>query len=211
MTEKWNFMSRTRVVPIVEVLSIEHALRLADIFEEFSFSCIEIPLRTELALDAIASVSSVSPLVIGAGTIRDSQQMESAISAGAQFGVSPYLRHDLVERANELNFSYMPAIATPTEARRASDYGCTAVKIFPANTLGSSAFIRAVEAVLPELKFMPSGGVNDLTASEYLSLASVIAVSGSWLCPPSEVHQEDWESIRQRLSRFQEIAKNTYG
>jgi len=142
---------------------------------------VEVGLRNAYAATALAELAAAGGLIVGAGTVLDGAQAESAIDAGAQFLVTPGYADDIVEVAQRRGIPIVPGTATATEVLRARQAGLRFVKLFPANVLGGLTLINALSAAFTDMRFMPSGGVSQATLVEHLSHPAVGAVSGSWL------------------------------
>ncbi len=142
----------------------------------------EITLRTDCALQAIALASEkFTNMKIGAGTVIDAEQCRSAIKAGAQFIVSPGLSKGVAKVCQQHGVEYYPGCVTPTEIMLALDMGITIVKFFPCNVYGGLKALRALSAPFPQIKFIPTGGVDNSNLAEYLSFDKVFAVGGSYM------------------------------
>jgi 2-dehydro-3-deoxyphosphogluconate aldolase/(4S)-4-hydroxy-2-oxoglutarate aldolase len=168
-------------VPVLTAASADEAERACRDFVARGLRTVEITFRTSAAADAIRRAAAIDGLTVGAGTVLSVAQLEAAVAAGATFAVAPGTNAEVVEAAQRLGITFVPGAATPTEIDTARRLGCTIVKIFPAALLGGPAYIRAVSAVFPDLRFMPTGGVNASNVDEYLALPSVIACGGTWL------------------------------
>jgi 2-dehydro-3-deoxyphosphogluconate aldolase/(4S)-4-hydroxy-2-oxoglutarate aldolase len=171
------------VIPVLTVASADEAEAACRAFLERGLTTVEITFRTDAAAEAIRRTSTIDGLTVGAGTVLDERQLEHALEAGAQFAVAPGTNPDVVEAARRAGVLFIPGAATPTEIDRARSLGCEIVKIFPAALLGGPAYIRAVSAVFPDVRFLPTGGVNETNVDEYLALPSVVACAGTWLKP----------------------------
>jgi 2-dehydro-3-deoxyphosphogluconate aldolase / (4S)-4-hydroxy-2-oxoglutarate aldolase len=147
--------------------------------------CIEITLRTEVALEAIARVRSAVPeMLVGAGTVLDAEQAQAAARAGAGFAVAPGTNESVIAACREAGLPFFPGVATPSEIERARQAGLRMLKVFPILQLGGVGFLRAVSVTYPEVRFVPSGGIDGQTLAAYLALPSVLACGGSWLVRP---------------------------
>jgi 2-dehydro-3-deoxyphosphogluconate aldolase/(4S)-4-hydroxy-2-oxoglutarate aldolase len=190
------------VVPLLVVDQLSHLSEVLHTLVAEGMSIVEIGLRTSVALDAIALASEIPGLTVGAGTVLDVDSAKAAVDAGASFGVSPSSHPEIMGWALDHPWPYIPGIATPTEAHLALDAGFHNVKVYPAARLGGVEFIEALWAVFPTLRFMPSGGVSDGNAREYLDHPGIFAVSGSWLTPRTAVNTGDLSALKNALSRW---------
>jgi 2-dehydro-3-deoxyphosphogluconate aldolase/(4S)-4-hydroxy-2-oxoglutarate aldolase len=170
-----------RVLPVLTVESADAAERACRALIARGLTTVEITFRTEAAADAIHRVSRIDGVTVGAGTVLTVDQLHAAVDAGARFAVAPSTNPVVVEAAQRAGIPFIPGAATPTEIDRARSLGCDVVKIFPVSVVGGPAFIRAVSAVFPDVKFIPTGGINADTVDDYLALPSVLACGGTWL------------------------------
>ena len=159
---------------------------------------LEITLRTPVALEALAAIADEVPEAIaGVGTVLAARQFEQAQRAGACFAVSPGCTPSLVAAANSSGLPYLPGVQTVSEAMALAEQGFRLLKLFPADTAGGMAWLRAVAAPLQELRFCPTGGVTADTAPGYLALGNVACVGGSWVAPRDAVDGRDWVMVER--------------
>jgi len=189
-----------RIVPVTSFDDADQADAVANALLRAGISCIEVTFRTAAAGEAIARASSLDGLLVGAGTILSVEQLHSAIRAGAHFGLSPGTNEAVVAAAQEAGLPFFPGVATPTEIERARVLGLDTVKVFPAAPLGGPAFLAAVAAVYPDVRFIPTGGVDVSNLGDYLSAPGVLAVGGSWIASNDLVRAGRYDEI-QRLAR----------
>jgi 2-dehydro-3-deoxyphosphogluconate aldolase/(4S)-4-hydroxy-2-oxoglutarate aldolase len=141
---------------------------------------LEIALRSDAAEEALA-LAVGGTVLVGAGTVIDTAQVDRVVSAGAGFIVTPGFHLPVVQRCLELGIPVLPGVATGGEIMAALSLGVSVVKLFPAHQLGGPTAIRALAGPFPQVRFVPSGGVTRGSAADYLALDHVIAISGSWL------------------------------
>ena len=141
----------------------------------------EITFRTDYAEEGIKyCVKNFPQIYVGAGTVINASQAERAIRAGAKFIVSPGLSEDVAEICKASGADYFPGCVTPTEIMRALELGITTVKFFPANVYGGLKALKALSAPFPQVKFIPTGGVNRENLDEFLAFEKIAAVGGSF-------------------------------
>jgi 2-dehydro-3-deoxyphosphogluconate aldolase / (4S)-4-hydroxy-2-oxoglutarate aldolase len=175
------------IVPVV-VLDDEHGAEpLAEALTKGGITCAEIAFRTAAAPAAIRRIAARPDFLVGAGTVITADQVAAAVDAGARFIVSPGLDLDVVTRARELGVTVLPGIATPSELQAAVHAGLTVVKVFPVEQLGGLAFIDALSAPFPEVRFFPSGGIRPDTARSYLGHPAVFAIGASWMVSRADI------------------------
>ena len=171
------------LVPVAVIPERKYALPLAEALMKAGLSLIEVTLRTECAMDAMADIRKEFPeMVIGAGTILDSKQIDPLLDLGVEFGVSPGLNPKVVEYAQSKNFTMVPGVMTPGEVEAAMSMGLKRLKFFPAEAAGGVKMLKALAGPYGHLgiTFVPTGGINAEKAVEYWKLPVTEAVGGSW-------------------------------
>jgi 2-dehydro-3-deoxyphosphogluconate aldolase/(4S)-4-hydroxy-2-oxoglutarate aldolase len=189
-------LARFRIVPVVVLDDAEAAEPLADALVAGGLGIAEITLRTPAALAAIRTMAKREDVVVGAGTVLTPAQVEAAVDAGARFVVSPGTSPAVVARARDLGVGVLPGAVTATELQAAVELGVTTLKFFPASAAGGVGTLKALAAPFPGVRFVPTGGIHAGNVAEYLALASVVAVGGSWMVPASAVAAGDFERVR---------------
>ena len=160
-----------RIIPVVVVNDAARADGLAQALLEGGLPVAEVTFRTTAAPEAIRAMSKQADLLVGAGTVLTPEQVDVAVDAGARFIVSPGLRADVVERAQQRGVPVIPGAVTPSELMAAQALGLTTVKFFPASTYGGASAIKALHAPFRDLQFIPTGGVSLANLADYLSPA----------------------------------------
>lgn len=194
-------LTRAGVLPVVTVTSAEQAVPLAEALLAGGLACVEITFRSDAAADAIRAIRAGVPgMVVGAGTVLTTDQADTAIDAGASFLVSPGFGPDVVDHALARGIAMLPGIATPTELQAALARELRVVKVFPAAVLGGPAFLQALQAPYPMMRFVPTGGVTAASLPGYLALDCVAAVGGTWLARAATIAAGGWDEV-ERLAR----------
>ena len=184
------------VIPVVVLDDADHAVPLARALVAGGVPVIEVTLRSDAALDAIARIAAeVDGITVGAGTVTTPRQAEDAVRAGAQFLVSPGTTHRLLDAMAGTGVPYLPGVATVSEALTVLEHGVTEMKFFPATAAGGTRFLAAVAGPLPRVRFCPTGGIRPDTAADYLALPNVGCVGGSWLAPKDAIASGDWARV----------------
>jgi 2-dehydro-3-deoxyphosphogluconate aldolase/(4S)-4-hydroxy-2-oxoglutarate aldolase len=194
-------ISRFRVVPVVAIESLEAALPLADALLAGGLPVVEITFRTAVAAEVISQLSRERPqLLVGAGTVLTSANLEAAHANGAAFAVAPGLNPQIVRQAEQLGMPFVPGVATPTEIESAFALGCKLLKFFPAEALGGVPMLEALSAPYRHtgLRFIPTGGINPSNLESYLKLDTVAAVGGTWIVKKDDLQNANWEAVRKR-------------
>ena len=183
------------VIPVVVVEDAATAVPMAEALVRGGLPMIEITLRTGAALDAIRAASEVEGAVVGAGTVLTARQFGAAVDAGARFVVSPGTTRELVSVASDSAAPLLPGATTPSEVMTAMEEGYRFLKFFPAEASGGAAFLRALSSPLADVRFCPTGGIGAGNAADYLALANVACVGGSWVVPGAMVRSGDWDGV----------------
>ncbi|NNM73072.1 bifunctional 4-hydroxy-2-oxoglutarate aldolase/2-dehydro-3-deoxy-phosphogluconate aldolase [Enterovirga aerilata] len=184
------------VIPVVTVDDPDRAVALARTLVEAGLPVVEITLRTSSALRCIEAVAREVPeAVLAAGTVIRPKQIEEAADAGARFLVSPGTSPRMAEALAEAALPAMPACATVSEALHLFELGFDLLKFFPAGSSGGAAWLRAVAAPVPEVRFCPTGGLDGTSAPDYLACPNVACVGGSWMIPKDALASGDWARI----------------
>ena len=198
-TAQISRLSRCAVVPVVTIPSVESAVPLAEALLQGGLDVIEVTLRSDCALEAISEiVRSGLEICVGAGTILTPKDVEAAQMAGAEFLVSPGMTPDLVVPLKQFEGLVLPGVSTVSEALSRLEEGFSVQKLFPAELSGGAAFLKAIYAPVPAIRFMPTGGVQLGNLPAYLALPNVIAAGGSWLAPADLVVAGAFEEITRR-------------
>ena len=192
---------RSRVVPVVSIESADDAIPLAEALLAGGIDVIEVTLRRPGGLPGIAALArSGLPICVGAGTLLDPQDVERAVDAGARFGLSPGCTPALIEAVEKSGLPFVPGVMTPSEIMTARAAGFMLMKLFPAAQAGGIAMLRAIAGPLPDVRFIPTGGVRSDTLPEWLREPNVARVGGTWIAPAALVSSHDWNAIT-RLAR----------
>lgn len=168
-------------IPVVVIKELSETDKILTALKNYGIECAEITFRTACAAEAIAYACERYPeMNIGAGTVINAEQCEKALEAGAKFIVSPGLSVSVAEVCQKKNVPYYPGCVTPTEIMAALELGITVVKFFPANVYGGLKAMKALAAPFPQIKFIPTGGVNTENIDEFLAWDKIYAVGGSF-------------------------------
>ncbi len=175
-----------KYIPVVVIKELSETDKILTALNQNGIHCAEITFRTACAAEAIAYACEHYPeMSIGAGTVINAEQCKAAIEAGAQFIVSPGLSVSVAKVCAEHNLPYYPGCVTPTEIMAALELGITTVKFFPANIYGGLKALKALAAPFPQIKFIPTGGVDRSNIDEFLAFDKVAAIGGSFFVKES--------------------------
>ena len=169
-------------IPVVVIKEMSEVDKILPALENYGINCAEITFRTACAAEAIALACEKFPdMNVGAGTVINGKQCEEALQAGAKFIVSPGLSVDVAKICKFRGVPYYPGCVTPTEIMQAIELGINVVKFFPANVYGGLKALKALAAPFPQIKFIPTGGVDRANLDEFLAFEKVYAVGGSFM------------------------------
>lgn len=175
-----------KYIPVVVIKELSETDKILTALKNNDINCAEITFRTACAAEAIAyAVKNYPYMEIGAGTVINAEQCEAALAAGATFIVSPGLSPAVAKICKERNVPYYPGCVTPTEIMAALELGITTVKFFPANVYGGLTALKALSAPFPQVKFIPTGGVDRSNIDEFLAFDKIAAIGGSFFVKES--------------------------
>ena len=171
-----------KVIPVVVIKDLKDTVPTLKALKDGGINCAEITFRTACAAEAISlAVKEFPDMNVGAGTIINLDQAKSALKAGAKFLVSPGLNVDVAKYAKEVGVAYYPGCVTPTEIMCALELGIDVIKFFPANVYGGLKALKALSGPFPQVKFIPTGGVDLTNLAEFLEFDKIYAVGGSFM------------------------------
>lgn len=189
---------KTRLVPVAVIDRLETAEPLAEALIAGGLPHIEVTLRTPCALQAMKNIIKAFPeMTVGAGTILDADMLSELVDMGVQFGVSPGLNPQVIEKAQRLNFQMIPGVITPGEVERALSMGLKLLKFFPAEAAGGAKMLKALAGPYGHtgVKFVPTGGINREKAADYLSTPVTAAIGGSWFVDKKLVNAGNYQEV----------------
>jgi 2-dehydro-3-deoxyphosphogluconate aldolase/(4S)-4-hydroxy-2-oxoglutarate aldolase len=188
-----TYMKVSPIMPVMVIDDLAKALPLADALMNGGINVLEVTLRTECALEAIALIRRERPrAVVAAGTVLNPEHAEQAVSAGAHFSVSPGLT---LELARQTSLPLLPGVATASEVMQAMEWGFTFLKFFPAVPAGGVSALKGIGGPLPQARFCPTGGIDAKNAADFLRLSNVLCVGGSWVAPSDLMAKGQWDDI----------------
>ena len=194
-------INKIGIVPVVVLDDADQAVPLAKALIAGGIPCMEITFRTAAGEECIRRVAKECPeVLIGAGTVLTTEQVDRAIDAGATFIVSPGLNPVVVQHCIKRGIPVVPGCATPSDMELAMSLGLDTVKFFPAEQAGGLPYIKAVAAPYTNLRFMPTGGINAENLPKYAAFNKIIACGGSWMVAKDLVNGGKFDEIT-RLSR----------
>ena len=202
-----EFLEKNKIIPIATIEKAEDAIPIAKAIMDANLNVIEVTLRTPNALDYIKEMRKHFPkLFIIAGTIITETQITEAKSAGADCLISPGYSKKLIRKAQLLKIPYIPAISTISEAMLAREDNCKTLKFFPAELSGGIEMLKKLNNILPDISFIPTGGISENNIESYMKQSNVLATAGSFLVPKETIKTKNWyqiekicKSVRQKI------------
>ena len=195
------------VVPVVVLEDVKDARPLAKSLVEGGLPCAEVTFRTEAAAESIRQMAEAYPeMLVGAGTVLTTEQVDEAVAAGAKFIVSPGFDAEIVDYCIGKDISVLPGCATPSEVAQAVKRGLQVVKFFPAEQAGGIAMIKAMAAPYHTLKFMPTGGINQDNLKDYLSFDKILCCGGSWMVKENLIKAGAFDKICELTREAKKLA-----
>jgi 2-dehydro-3-deoxyphosphogluconate aldolase / (4S)-4-hydroxy-2-oxoglutarate aldolase len=203
-----------RLICVAVIDKADDAVPLAEALLTGGLDVMEVTFRTAGAADSIARIrKSVPQISIGAGTLLSAEQVNQAVGAGAQFGVSPGLNEAVLAEADKRQMPFFPGVMTPTEVGRALELGCKRLKFFPAETAGGVKMLKALAGPFAHtgVKFIPTGGINAASLADYLAVPQVAAVGGSWMAERKLVTEKAWSKITALTAEALKVVSASQG
>ncbi len=196
MNQVLEQISKIGIVPVIAINDAKDAKPLAKALCDGGLPCAEVTFRTAAAEAAIKEMADNFPeMLVGAGTVLTTEQVDQAVNAGAKFIVSPGLNPKVVKYCVDKNIPVVPGCANPSDVEQAIELGLEVVKFFPAEAAGGIAMIKAMAAPYTNMKFMPTGGISAKNLKEYLDFGKIIACGGSWMVKPELVEAGEFDQI----------------
>ena len=200
------------IVPVVVLDDAKDAAPLAKALIDGGLPCAEVTFRTEAAEECIRIMAEQFPeMVVGAGTVLTTEQVDRAVAAGAKFIVSPGLNPRIVKYCVEKGILITPGCANPSDVEQAIENGLEVVKFFPAEQAGGLPMIKAMAAPYTNMMFMPTGGISPSNVRDYLGFKKIIACGGSWMVKGDLVKAGDYAKITELSKEAVAIVKEVRG
>lgn len=197
MNEVLQKIGAIGIVPVVKIDDAKDAVPLAKALCEGGLPCAEVTFRTAAAEDAIRAMTSAFPdMLVGAGTVLTTEQVDKAVNAGAKFIVSPGLNPKIVKYCVDKGIPITPGTANPSDIEQAIELGLEVVKFFPAEQAGGLPMIKALAGPYVNMKFMPTGGINAKNLNDYLGYSKILACGGSWMVSGDLINAGSFDKIR---------------
>lgn len=180
-----------RVVPVLVIKDALDARAVGEALVEGELPVVEVTLRTSASWSAVNELKKIDGLIVGVGSVKSPEDIVRAKDEGLAFAVSPGLLASVAEMAEKHQLSYLPGVSSPSEIMLALSLGFSVVKWFPAEALGGISSLKAIAAPFPDLRFVPTGGVNQTNMGSYLQEKFVAAIGGSWMVSAALVESQN--------------------
>ena len=205
-------ISKIGIVPVIALDDAKDAEPLAKALVEGGIPCAEVTFRTACAADVIKIMTTKYPeLLVGAGTVLTTEQVDRAVAAGASVIVSPGFDPEIVDYCISKNIPVMPGIVTPSELAQAVKRGLTRVKFFPATAAGGIKMIKAMCAAYTNVRIMPTGGINTANLEEFLSCDKIFCCGGSWMVKGDMIKAGEFDKIKDMTAEAVALVKKIRG
>lgn len=197
------------VVPVVVLNDADDAIPLADALIKGGLPCAEVTFRTDAAEESIRRICESFPdMLVGAGTVLTTKQVERAYKAGAKFIVSPGFDPEIIDCCISIGLPVLPGCITPSEIAQAVKRGLKVVKFFPAEQSGGVAMIKAMAAPYSMVKFMPTGGISTKNLADYLSCDKILCCGGSWMVKEDLIKSGSFDKITDMTKEATALASS---
>ena len=197
------------ILPVVAIEKIEYAVPLAKAIVDAGLPAMEVTFRTDCAVDAVKVIRAAFPeLLLGAGTILNCNQVDTAIAAGVNFLVTPGFNPKVVSYAINKQIPIYPGVTTPAEIEEAMEMGLNVLKFFPAEMSGGVEKLKILSGPYRNVKFIPTGGIDEKNFRDYLALGNVVAVGGSFMITKKAMSAGNFEAVKAELDRVIDVMLN---
>jgi 2-dehydro-3-deoxyphosphogluconate aldolase/(4S)-4-hydroxy-2-oxoglutarate aldolase len=184
------------LIPVIKLNDAADAVPLCGALAKGGLPVAEITFRTAAAEESIKRVAKELPdVILGAGTVLTTEQVDKAVAAGARYIVSPGLNPTTVRHCQKIGIPVLPGCSSPSDIEAALELGLKTVKFFPAESLGGLPYIKALAAPYTDVTFVPTGGVSEKNVAEYLKFPKILACGGSWMAKDELIAKKDWDGI----------------
>lgn len=205
-------MGKIGIIPVVVLNDAKDAEPLAKALCEGGLPCAEVTFRTDAAEESIRIMAEKFPqMLVGAGTVLTTEQVDRAVAAGAKFIVSPGLNPKVVKYCVDKGIPVTPGTCNPSDVEQAIELGLDVVKFFPAEAAGGLKMIKAMAAPYVGMKFMPTGGINAGNVRDYLAYDRILACGGSWMVSGKMVEAGEFDKIKEMTAEAVQIVKECRG
>lgn len=199
------------VVPVIRASSKEEALAVIEAVIAGGITTIEVTMTVPNGVEVIEKLSTREKLMIGAGSVLDPETARDCINAGAKFVISPATNFDTIVYCNDAETVVMPGALTPTEILNAWDAGADIVKVFPIDAMGGAKYLKSLKAPMPHLRVVPTGGISQSNAAEFIKAGAEAIGVGADLCDLKAVREGRASVISDAARKYLEIVAEARG
>ncbi|EMA61194.1 bifunctional 4-hydroxy-2-oxoglutarate aldolase/2-dehydro-3-deoxy-phosphogluconate aldolase [Halorubrum lipolyticum] len=209
MNETLSRLVDSGVVAVLRGVEADQLIGITEALREGGVTAVEITADTPDVAEKLGEVAGSfdDEVVVGTGTVLDSETARTTLMAGAEFVVSPSLHEDVIETCNRYGAVSAPGVMTPTEAVRGYEAGADFVKVFPAKTVGP-AHLGAMKGPLGQIPMMPTGGVGPGNAADYIEAGAFAVGAGGALVDYDAAERGDYESITETAREFVQVVED---
>ena len=184
------------VMPVIQIENADDAVKLVEVLSDNGLPAAEITFRSAAAGESIRRIRAAFPdVILCAGTVLTIAQVDEAVTAGADFIISPGFNPTTVNYCIKNGIKIIPGINNPSQIEQALELGIKVVKFFPAEASGGVNMVKALVGPYSQIKLMPTGGIKPSNVMDYLTVPQVIACGGSWIATTSAIANHDWDTI----------------
>ncbi|WP_394126798.1 bifunctional 4-hydroxy-2-oxoglutarate aldolase/2-dehydro-3-deoxy-phosphogluconate aldolase [Vibrio hepatarius] len=204
--EMINKLKQFKVIPVIQINKVEHAIPLAKVLVDNGLPVAEVTFRTEAAAASIKAMSDAYPeMCVGAGTVLNAEQVDQAKAAGSEFVVAPGLNPNTVRYCQEIGMPIVPGVNNPSQVEQALELGLNFLKFFPAEASGGVPMVKSLLAPYVNVSLMPTGGIGKGNVNDYLAIDRVVCCGGTWMVAPSLIENEQWDEIGRLVREAVEL------
>ena len=204
---KTNSYEQTGILPVINIPGASVAIDVADALRRGGINSIEVTLRSADSLESIKKIKTEFPdMTVGAGTVLSTKLADGAVASGADFIVTPGYDDEVVDYCIQKNIPIVPGCVTASEIQKAVKRGLRVLKFFPAELNGGIDAIKLLSGPFPEVKFIPTGGINFKNLGEYLSNKKILACGGSYMATAEQIKNGDFDAITASCKKALDIS-----
>jgi len=197
-----QLIKNLKIIPLGTLVSEEEVIGICNSLKTAEVPIIEVTLRDERTKNILKYFKNYPEIKLCVGTVRDIKDIDLAIDSGASLVITPGFSSTLSNYASQKNIQLIPGTQTPSDIMQASESGHRILKFFPAELSGGVDRINAYKSVFPDITFIPTGGINEVNMSSYLSLQNVMAIGSSSMIPNDLIKNKLWDEITERLKNY---------
>lgn len=196
MTSLIQQLSEIKIIPVLQIYDAALAVPLAKVLIENGLPAAEVVFRSDAAIESIRLIKEAYPeMLLGAGTILNTKQVDQAVEAGASFMVSPGLNPNTVKYCQQKGIPIIPGVNNPSQIEQGIELGLDLLKFFPAEASGGVNMVKSLLGPYVDVKLMPTGGIDKTNVKDYLSINRVVCCGGTWMVSAALINSQNWDKI----------------